>query len=135
MNIQHELGKRAVQTGNLALHHYKTCTGNITGLVKIKLRTSIGGLDPFTQGNMILYREIKFSRSTPASYLNVEGIILSYRNRLIRQIRNGKGDFFNFGKNRILLSLDFIEFFSEFTHGCHDCADILAFLLCFTDGF
>ena len=65
MRVKHELGKRAMQTGQAALEQRKTCAGNLGGGGKIKLTQR------FADIGVILDFEIEHARRTPALDLDI----------------------------------------------------------------
>ena len=120
VEIQHELPESAVEARNVALHEDEAGAGDLARGVKVK------SADGLAERDVILHLEIELPRLAPVALLDVEAVVLSYGNGIIRKVRDGVGDLADLGKDLVLLLLDLVELLADLGNLCHDGGGILA---------
>lgn len=110
MQVQHELGQGAVQTGNLALHHHETGAGELDAVLEVD------PLGRLTQIDVIAHREIELTRGTPAADLHVVVLVTAHRGGLARQVGDGVGDPLELGQQGLQLDLAGLELVVDLGH-------------------
>ena len=129
VQVQHELGQGAVQTGNLALHHHEAGAGELDAVLEVD------ALGRFTQIDVIAHREAELARGTPAAHFHVVVLVTAHRRGLARQVGDGVGNGFQLGQQGIQLDLAGFQLVVDLGHFGLERGNIFTTTGSFTDGF
>ena len=110
VQIQHELGQRTVQMGNLAFHHHEARTGQLNRGRKVQTRVH------FAQRDVIAHLEVELARRTPAFHFNVVVLVFADRHAVVRNVRDRQRNIANFGLKNVQLGFRLIQLFTQFVH-------------------
>jgi hypothetical protein len=79
MQVEHELGQRAMQARDLALHHREARAGNLDAGLEIQPAQRGAEID-------VVARRGDGARRAPAQHLDVAGFVLADRHAFVRQV-------------------------------------------------
>ncbi len=84
MQIEHELGERAMQAREITGEHGKACTGDLSGDLEIE------PTERFAKRDVIARREIQLARFTPATHFEIGRFVASFGNARMQQVRKAQ---------------------------------------------
>jgi hypothetical protein len=93
-DVEHELGERTVQLRQRAAHHREAAAGDLHCGGEVELVQALAEID------VIAHLEVEAARCTPAGDLDVGGLILAGRHRLVRQVGNAHDEVVDLGLQR-----------------------------------
>ena len=128
VQVQHELRQRAVQAGNLTLHHHKTGTGELDAVLEVH------ALGRFTQIDVIAHWEAELARGAPAAYFHVVVLVAAHRGGVARQVGDGVGDGLDVGQQCLELDLAGLQLVVDLGHLGLERSHIFAATGSLTDG-
>jgi len=129
VQIQHELGQRAVHAGDLPFHHHEARTGQLNRGGKIQ------PAGHFTQIDVIAHREVVLARFAPAGHFQVFAVVFTIRHGVVRQVRQRQGVIADLALQRIQRRLGGIQLVTQLVHFATQRLDVFPTRFGRADGF